>query len=94
MTLAAWKSRLQVGLKLRCSYRHYAPNTDELITIQKVQTNAIAYDYQNGSGSIKLRSGQLAWLYFSKKKDIRFTPDGFELLKKDSSLMSRYHWVE
>ncbi len=93
MTLKQWKSRLQIGVRLRCSYRHYAPYAAEIITIRKVQTNAVGYDYSGGAGSIKLKPAQLAWMYFPKKDAIRFTDDGFELLKPDGSLMSRYHWV-
>jgi hypothetical protein len=93
MTLKAWKSRLQVGVQLRCSYRHYAPDANEVVTIRKVQTNAVAYDYVAETGSIKLRPGQLAWMYFPTKEGIRFTAEGFELLRPDGSLMSRYHWV-
>jgi len=96
MTLKEWKSRLQVGVQLRCSYRHYAPDVDanEVITIRKTQTNAVAWDYVGGNGIIKLRPGQLAWMYFPKKEGIRFTSNGFELLKPDGSVMSRYHWVQ
>src|ERR1700694_1127834 len=92
-TLAAWKARFTVGTKLRCSYRYHTPETDEVVTIQKVQTNAVAYDYRASNRPKSLKAGQLAWMYFPRRDKIRFTPDGFELLKPDSTLMSRYHWL-
>jgi hypothetical protein len=94
MTLKEWKSRLQVGVQPRCSYRHYEPGANEVITIRKIQTNAVAWDYAGGSGIIKLSPDQLAWMFFPKKVGIRLTDDGFEPLKSDGALMSRYHWIE
>jgi hypothetical protein len=44
-TLKQWKSHLQMGLRLHCSYRQYAPDTAEFIPIKKVQTNAVPYVY-------------------------------------------------
>jgi len=93
MTLKDWKARLQVGVQLRCSYRHYAPTANETITIRKVQTNAVAWDYGDGSGCLKLKPTELAWMQFPKKDLIRFTDDGFELLNSNGSLLSRYHWL-
>jgi hypothetical protein len=93
MTLQEWKSRRQFGVKLRCSFRHYAPNADEIVTIERVQLNAVAFDNDGGVGSIKLKPSQHAWMRFPKKDAIRFTEDGFELLKDDGSLISRYDWV-
>jgi len=92
-TLSAWKARLTIGTKLRCSYRWHTPETDEVITIQKVQTNAVAYDYLDGNRPKSLKASQLAWMYFPRRDKIRFTADGFELLlKEEGKLMSRYHW--
>jgi hypothetical protein len=92
-TLAAWKARFQVGTKLRCSFRWHTPNVDETVTVQKVQTNAVAYDYLDGNRPAGLKPGQYGWMYFPKRDQIRFTTDGFELLKPDGTLMSRYHWL-
>jgi hypothetical protein len=92
-TLSDWKARLTVGTRLRCSFRWYAGTTNEVVTIQRVQTKAVAYDYLNGSRPKSLKPGHLAWMDFPKKDRIRFTSDGFELLKEDGSLMSRYHWL-
>ena len=93
-TLAAWKARLIVGTKLRCSYRWHTPEAHEVVVIQRVQTNAVGYEYLEGKRPGSLRPGQLAWMYFPRKDRIRFIEDGFELMdKNDGGLMSRYHWL-
>ncbi len=92
-TLSAWRARLVSGTRLRCSYRWYKPETDEVVTIQKVQTKAVAYDYLDGNRPKSLKAGQFAWMDFPRKDKIRFTADGFELLKEDGTVMSRYHWL-
>lgn len=93
-TVAAWKARLTVGTKLRCSYRWHTPQTHEVVVIRRVQTNAVAYDHLEGNRNKSLKPGQLGWMYFPKKDKIRFTSDGFELLlKNDGTVMSRYHWL-
>jgi hypothetical protein len=61
---------------------------------KKVQNSAVAYDYLDGNRPKSLKAGQLAWMYFQQKNQLRFTPDGFELLlKENGKLMSRYHWL-
>jgi hypothetical protein len=61
--------------------------------LQKVQTNAVAYDYLDDNRSKSLKGGQLAWMYFPRKDKISFAGDGFDLLKAAGTLMSRYHWL-
>jgi hypothetical protein len=92
-TLSAWKASFKIGSKLRCTYRWHTPNVDEVVTIQKVQTNAVAFDYLDGNRPPSLKAGELRWMDFPRRTGICFTHDGFELLKQDGTLMSRYHWL-
>jgi hypothetical protein len=94
VTLREWKSRLQLGTRLRCVFRHYKPEVDETVVIKKVQGNAVAWDYDGGTGSLSLKPHQLAWMYFPKANELKQTDKGFELYFPDGRLMSRYEWVQ
>jgi hypothetical protein len=93
VTLKEWKEKLQVGTRLRCVYRHYNPEANEVVRIVKVQKNSVAWVYEDGQGTLNLKPGQVAWMYFPKASALIHTERGFELHFPEGRLMSIYEWA-
>jgi hypothetical protein len=94
MTLKEWKSRITVGAKLRCTYRHYCPEVAEIIQFTRTQGNAAVYNIVSTTRELPDRPNQNQnyWMHFPKARDLKATPAGFELYFPDGKLMSRYEW--
>jgi hypothetical protein len=65
------------------------PEINEVITIRRVQGNAVWYD----GSCLCAKPGQLAWMPFPKARDLKFTAAGFKLYFPDGKSMSRYEWI-
>jgi len=92
MTKKDWLARLHVNLRLRCTYRWYAPNCDEVIVLTHVGTRMAEYRIEQTNRENAPRKHLR--LDFPRAPHVRAIPGGFELLKEDGSLMSRYLWIE
>jgi hypothetical protein len=94
MTLKEWRQKMQIGTKVRCTWRFYweskpetRPETgSELLTVQGVQTNGLWFLCDDRPGS------QRTWMSMPKATGINFLANGFEIVHPDPqpAFLERY----
>jgi hypothetical protein len=88
MSLAELKRRLKVGVRVKIVERCGGQIANDLRTVAKVQTNAVAFSLPGGDGK-----KNLSWLWWHKGTKIIDEPNGFKVDLPGGNYL-RFEWVD